>query len=297
MQEFGRPKHTIDIGWSKMYITNILENWYKYILWYTDSGDVRMFYRSGSEWEWRSCPWTRLEDWGFSKWECIQNSSYETTTKIDYTINTFFDRLPVQNSIKNPLIFSEKFVTNKNLWWKNVVTWHEFNTTKMIDQTHIDKMFNQYTDAYRCYIWKTVYQVQNLYKNLHIPGLDMNNMVLNTQKWYSFVHDHLWIIRVQVVQMRYNGKVIDVHFANKIWDTKVFVPNIVYSDAKINSFGIYDKQLNTWPIAAKPLDYDDQVPIDYKNANFQVYWKYVDIRNLYQDMPLIKQYKKIILGI
>ena len=42
--------------------------------------------------------------------------------------------------------------------------------------------------------------------------------------------------------MQYNGKPVDIHFARTEQSPdKVWIENIVYSDAKLNSFGIYDR--------------------------------------------------------
>jgi hypothetical protein len=65
--------------------------------------------------------------------------------------------------------------------------------------------------------------------------------------------------------MQYNGNPVDIHFARaKHSPDKVRIENIVYSDAKLNSFGTYDKQINAGPLTAKPIDYDSQVPFDMR---------------------------------
>ena len=62
---------------------------------------------------------------------------------------------------------------------------------------------------------------------------------------------------------------------------------------------MYNKQINAWPLTAKPIDYAIkweawQVPID---ANFKTYWgKYMDIRSLYQWNPIIKYAKENVLS-
>ncbi len=154
------------------------------------------------------------------------------------------------------------------------------------------------------YQWRSVNEIKSAYASLnyHDRTLNLWSMKLNKEKWYSYKHDYLWVIKVDVVQMQWKGDNVDVHFARALNNDpeKVFVTNIVYSDAKVNSFGVYDKQINAWPITAKPIEYNSQLP----NHNYKKYWQYIDpkdgttkykygdIRDLYQEMPLIKAYKK-----
>jgi hypothetical protein len=53
-------------------------------------------------------------------------------------------------------------------------------------------------------------------------------------------------VHVDIVHAKWYGKDIDIHFAHAINNNpnEIFITNIVYSDAKINSFGVYDHQIN-----------------------------------------------------
>jgi len=53
-------------------------------------------------------------------------------------------------------------------------------------------------------------------------------------------------VNVTVFRTKFNGKDVDIHFASAKNDklNQLWIENIVYSDAKINSFGVYDKQIN-----------------------------------------------------
>ena len=43
-------------------------------------------------------------------------------------------------------------------------------------------------------------------------------------------------------------------------------------------------------LVAKPIDYRSQAPKDW---DWGAYWKYVDIRDLYQWNPIIERYKEL----
>ena len=96
--------------------------------------------------------------------------------------------------------------------------------------------------------------------------------------------------------MKYNWRDVDIYFSRSEKDSpnKVRIENIVYSDAKINSFWLYNEQINGWPLVAKPMDYATssarQVPV---KRNGTRYWSYMDIRDLYQENPIIKKYKEL----
>lgn len=115
---------------------------------------------------------------------------------------------------------------------------------------------------------------------------------------YSFQHPGLWEIHVDIVKAKLkDGTDIKLHFWHAVNDNpnSVFIIRWDYLEWDVNSFGIKSKQLNLWPLWAKPIDYTSQVPIDWKSNNFKRYGEdYVDIRSLYQEMPLIKSYKEMI---
>lgn len=283
LKTFGDPKHSIEFWWNKIYVTDVLVNWYNFLIWYTNTGALRMFYRSWSESEWRSCPWQR-SDWQHSKLE-INWYSYETTTKLETSINNFFDTLPKNNTHKNPIKYSSKFSKD----------FLAINFKEMGKSISITAMFPNLNleGAVDFFKWKTSEKIKSDYDKLALPkDFDLSQMKSIPNKWYSFKHDYLWKIIVDVVQMKWKGKSIDVHFARAINNNpdKVFITNIVYSDAKVNSFGVYDNQINAWPLTAKPIEYSTQLPEDHP---WKRYWNlYADIRDLYQGMSLIKEYKK-----
>jgi hypothetical protein len=127
--------------------------------------------------------------------------------------------------------------------------------------------------------------------NKIVPNwLDFQNMRLNPWKSYTYKHDFLWTVNVQVCTIKRNWIDLDFHFSRAINSPdKVRIENVVYSDAKINDFWVYDKQVNAGPLIAKPIDYATQVPVD---RQWKRYWEnYMDIRDLYQWNPIIQRYK------
>ena len=289
---YWKPKHKIEIGNGVILeTTNVIKQGSRqYLIWYVKKGSdlhLRLFYRSNSEGIWRSCPWNRL-DRGFSKWEEIPNYSYETTTRVDPRLGKQFDNLPVTtyeggiNPISGP---------------SGVKVYERYQSftplrKEMISEINVEKL-SRYDNAVEFYINKHSSEVTSAYDSLEIPWLDYKAMSPKSWANYSYQHDFLWNVEVEVYSMQYNGKPVDIHFARaKQSPDKVWIENIVYSDAKLNSFGTYDKQINAGPLTAKPIDYDSQVPFDMR-WNPHLWGHYIDIRDLYQGTPIIKQYKQL----
>ena len=291
-KDYWKPEHKIEIGNGVILeTTNVIEQGSrKYLIWYVKKGSdlhLRLFYRSNSEGVWRSCPWNRLDSM-FSKWEEILNSSYETTTRVDPRIGKQFDNLPVT---------TYEGGINPILGPSGVELYERYQSftplrNEMKDEIKVEKL-SRYNNAVEFYMNKDSSDVILAYNSLKIPWLDYKAMSPKSWANYSYEHDFLWNVEVEVYSVRYNGKPVDIHFARaKQSPDKVWIENIVYSDAKLNSFGIYDKQINAGPLTAKPIDYDSQVPFDMR-WNPHLWIDYIDIRDLYQGNPIIKQYKQL----
>ena len=289
---YWKPEHKIEIGNGVILeTTNVIEQGSrKYLIWYVKKGSdlhLRLFYRSNSEGVWRSCPWNRLDSM-FSKWEEILNSSYETTTRVDPRIGKQFDNLPVttyEGGI-NPI--------SGHSGVEPYERYQSFTPLRkeMISEVNVKKL-SRYDNAVEFYMGKESSDVILAYNSLEIPWLDYKAMSPKSWANYSYQHDFLWNVEVEVYSMQYNGKPVDIHFARSEQSPdKVWIENIVYSDAKLNSFGIYDKQINAGPLTAKPIDYESQVPFDMR-WNPHLWGHYIDIRDLYQGNPIIKQYKQL----
>ena len=163
---------------------------------------------------------------------------------------------------------------------------------EMISEINVEKL-SRYDNAVEFYMNKHSSEVTSAYDSLEIPWLDYKAMSPKSWANYSYQHDFLWNVEVEVYSMQYNGKPVDIHFARaKQSPDKVWIENIVYSDAKLNSFGTYDKQINAGPLTAKPIDYERQVPFDMR-WNPHLWGNYIDSRDLYQGTPIIKQYKQL----
>lgn len=289
---YWKPKYKIEIGNGVILeTTNVIKQGSRqYLIWYVKKGSdlhLRLFYRSNSEGVWRSCPWNR-SDGGFSKWEEISNSSYETTTRVDPRIGKQFDNLPVT---------TYEGGINPILGPSGVELYERYQSftplrKEMISEINVEKL-SRYDNAVEFYMNKHSSEVTSAYDSLEIPWLDYKAMSPKSWANYSYQHDFLWNVEVEVYSMQYNGKPVDIHFARTEQSPdKVWIENIVYSDAKLNSFGIYDKQINAGPLTAKPIDYERQVPFDMR-WNPHLWGKYIDIRDLYQGTPIIKQYKQL----
>lgn len=279
-------KHQIKIGKETVYLSDVFNKWKDYLVGYTADWEIRLFYKSESEGLRRSCDWIR-SDWALSKWERIENYSYETTTQVEHSIGEFFDSLPQRKSwIDSQDPFT--VIANKYGHIPNILR-PSLQTGVQVEK--IGKF--EHNNAVKYYQYKSVNAVQEFYRNLK------TDITLSwISETYSFQHPGLWEIHVDIVKAKLkDGTDIKLHFWHAVNDNpnSVFIIRWDYLEWDVNSFGIKSKQLNLWPLWAKPIDYTSQVPIDWMSNNFKRYGEdYVDIRALYQEMPLIKSYKEMI---
>ena len=279
-------KHQIKIGKETVYLSDVFNKWKDYLVGYTADWEIRLFYKSESEGLRRSCDWIR-SDWALSKWERIENYSYETTTQVEHSIGEFFDSLPQRKSwIDSQDPFT--VIANKYGHIPNILR-PSLQTGVQVEK--IGKF--EHNNAVKYYQYKSVNAVQEFYRNLK------TDITLSwISETYSFQHPGLWEIHVDIIKAKLkDGTDIKLHFWHAVNDNpnSVFIIRWDYLEWDVNSFGIKSKQLNLWPLWAKPIDYTSQVPIDWMSNNFKRYGEdYVDIRALYQEMPLIKSYKEMI---
>ena len=294
LKEWLAPENTIYLpNWEKIYVTDKCTGYGRFqLVWYAIENwkiNIRLFYRSSSEWCWRSSWWLR-SDGALSKGEFIPNSSYETTTKVDHRLWDIFDKL---NSSK----WNKNWTGIESPWRGNSRQLNVETLKKgMLESIKIESvLFPELPkDAVLFYYKKISQHVINWYNNLVPKWLNYSEMKLLEGKSYSYKHEHLWNIRVDACTTGYNWKDVYIYFARAEGDpSKVRIENIVYADAKINSYWVYDKQINAGPLVAKPIDYAEQLPLDF---NGKMYWGYWDIRYLYQWNPIIKKYKSEILS-
>ena len=280
------PKHLIKIGDETIYLSDVTEgheaNKRNFLVGYTSDWEIRFFYKSLSEGIRRSTDWYRRHDW-YSKCERMENYSYETTTQVDHKIGEFFDSLPKMPVMGIPFYLGDKYDIPHLL------------KPSLEAKVQMKKIGNfEYDSAYDYYMGKSVNAVQEFYRNLK------TDIILSwISETYSFKHVYLWEIHVDIVKAKLkDGTDIELHFWHAVNDNpnSVFIIRWDYAEWDVNSFGIKSKQLNIWPLCAKPIDYyDEQAPIDWRSNNFKRYGEdYVDIRALYQEMPLIKSYKEMI---
>ena len=336
-----QPKYKIDLwNWTTLYTTDRL-NWIirDEIIAYTktwDKMDLRMFYRSGSEGIWRSCPWIREKEWKpswFSKWEGIENYCYETTTKVVTKIWSIFDSLDMTYDIHgDPVDESYKL-------WFNILM------DKMKEETKVDSLFtsseirnlvidevkksmvedkNTKNQEYykkiienckkRMELWIISHSiswsiitgyyddeisipwdeksVKRMYEKAVPSSLDYKNMEF--KKSIAYENTYLWIVETDIYQTTWNWKLVDIYFSRaKKEPDKVRIDEIKYADAKINSFWIINESINAIPLVWKPIDYRKQTPYNRENNPEKGYGDYADMREIYQNNPIIKYYKSL----
>jgi hypothetical protein len=258
-----KPKYKIQLpNWNDMYVSKIIK-WssHKYIVWYTkvwDKMELRLFWKSNSWWAWRVWLWEAWW-WIISKWENIQNATYETTTKVEHSLWDELNKIPeeIDSNLGNHPLFSLNHP-------------QEFLAPDFEKEIAIKKLFNvPYNSSVDFYKWKKTTDVQNAYKNIKLDWLKYEDMQPQTDKNYSYEHKYLWKVNVEAYAMDRNGKPILVYFSKSEKDNKIWIENVTYANAKINSFWTYDKQINASPLTAKPIDYKDQAPGD---LNGKSYW-------------------------
>lgn len=297
------PKYTLKIQiWNKKhcrYLSDkLLGRSHTYLVWYCVVDwelKARTFRRSNSEWCRRAWLWEEVASDGhmiISKWEKIKNATYETTTKVDYRISGELDKIP--GSVE--AIFGSN--PHSKLPGINWIQLGTILKKQMESKIKIYKLFENYPYSSSCGVfrWKLKNNIIRDYKNLQVSWLDLENLSAKENGNYSYNHKYLWPVYVKICTTTWNGVPIDIHFARARDNSpeKIWIDNIVFSDAKINSFWTYDKQINAAPLTAKPIEYITQVPIDMVESWHQVFEDdlYVDIRDLYQETPLIRKCKE-----
>ena len=126
--------------------------------------------------------------------------------------------------------------------------------------------------------------------------LDYSHMTKISDKSYEYKHEFFWTIHTDIYQVKWKWKLVNISFSRvKDEPNLVWIDDIQYSNAEINSFWIIKNSINAVPLVWKPCDYWHQTPYnDEENPEKNVwYWSYADIRDLYQDNPIIKHYKKL----
>ena len=187
------------------------------------------------------------------------------------------------------------------LWGKKIVTIYVYPSRYTCDFLLNNEYFTisvfdkEYkNDTCDSFEWESSSEVKNMYKNLW-KNFNLKDMKLIEWEYYTYEHQYLWTIEVQICRLKYNWEFINFRFAKAKNDPleRVRIEEITYADAKLTSFGIYDRQINAAPLTGKPIEYSSQVPYDMKNNERINGSSYIDIRDLYQENPIIKQFKRI----
>ena len=289
IKTYWEPKYTVEVKWRKWLFTDIIDRgehiwniWYVLLDWIYEP---RFYRRSWSEWDRRCAPemeWIRI-----SKWESVHNASYESTTKVDINLRQALD---------DPMI---KVNPNKSL--SNPVIWSVIEDWKK--EIKIDKLFPSFPNHANKFLRdKSISEIKKDYENLTALWLDYKNMESIPNQNFSYENYYLWKINVKAYRIKYNDKNLIFYFSNAVNDKKkqVRIENVTYEDSPLDVSWLPTKQINFWPLAAKPIEYNTQVSKEIRDDRSRdIYskdWKatyYKDIRDVYQNNPIIKQYKKL----
>ena len=294
--ELWKPKHTVDLWEHKLYLTDVMidSKWRKFAIWYTETWEVRLFYRSNSEGVWRASPGKDSPS-RFSKWEAfIENCSYESTTMLEPKFNKFLDEVTSSSVDISPMDYA--YNLDKRWWLFHRKKWDNFakRWKSMKQEFEVVDAWSKghFGVEWRDWIWRHSGDAEDVisrYRSMKVDWLDMKSMTRQPGKKYTFQHEYLGECEVDVVEMTFNWEKINVHFAHSVWNNpeQIFISRMEYADVEMNSFGCASRQIAS-PMVNKPMDYIDQVP---RWWNWDIYWGYKDIRWLYQDMPIIREYK------
>lgn len=293
--ESWRPIYTLVLDWKARRSLSKIIKWseHKYVVWYCfvwDELRARTFWRSNSEWCRRAWLWEDPMWHGtISKWQSIKNATYETTTKIDYRITKELDKISIEanaNLHSHP-IFSLP-ISGRQIG--------SILTPQMVKEIKIDKLYEKYPFLSSCGIiaWQDINIIKQWLKNINLKWINLASIKPKKDWIYSYKHKFLWIIDVQICEIDWNGTLIDIHFAKSRSNNpeKVWIDGMTYPNAKINSFWTHDRQINAAPLTLKPIEYISQSP-KWMELWHQTFEWYVDIRDLYQENPLIRRFKEI----
>ena len=279
------PKHKVKIDWLEFFLSDCYQGLGRpWIVGYTTTGEVRLFYRSISEGIWRSTDGS--DGPTISKAQYLPNDSYETTTQVDFRLGKIFDKIPLQPMpwMQSPwywlLTFGRKYGFKRDI--------------KYFLRPSLEREIKIYWDkrsAVNYYKWRDMAEVKKGYENYNIK-LQLEKIIDS----YTFSHEILGDIHVDIVRGNIQGQDVNIHFGHAVNNdpNSVFVIRWDFAASKLNTFWIPSKQLNLGPLVAKPLDYIVQAPRG--RQYLKDYGEYVDIRPLYQNTPLIKQYKSQFLS-
>ena len=294
--ESWRPYYTLVLDWkARRSLSKKIWGEHDYIVWYCflwDELRARTFWRSNSEWCRRAWLWEETSSnysISISKWQSIKNATYETTTKIDYIIAKELDKI---NLVVKSDLHSDPY-SSLPINGRKICS---ILTPQMVKEIKIDKLYEKYPFLSSCGIitWQDINVIKQWFKNIKLKWINLASMKLKKDWIYSYKHKFLWIIDVHICEIDWNGTLINIHFAKSRSNNpeKVWIDDMTYPDAKINSFWTHDRQINAAPLTAKPIEYKSQSP-KWMEVWHQTFEWYVDIRDLYQENPLIRRFKEI----
>jgi hypothetical protein len=150
--------------------------------------------------------------------------------------------------------------------------------------------------------YRDIESVSRMYEKLVPTWFDYQHMEPLNEETYWYNHQFLWRVQTDVFKCNWNWRPLKIYFS-RAEDNKslVWIDNITDYEWKINSFWIQEKWINASPLIAKPVDYIKQTPYEempndtWTKFDVNDDWipDYVDIRDIYQNNPIIKHYKKI----
>ena len=318
-----KPFFETNIDWQQIFLTapqklfNSGFSGYNGYVWFIRVNwqyEIRYFIKSWSEGLWRCCPWYCWKN--VSKLDEFNNASPETKKQLienwfNYTWNFSYERSTMVDFRLWQTLESLYFEI-RGEWWElsNKRSNYYPNDYDYVNISANSKDINKrkrfidmskeidVTDDFSKKFWKkmgecTWDEVKNIYKNETL-WIDLNSFTREKGKTYRYYHEQFEsMINVEVYTAKMWWKDVEIFFSHTENEPDlVWIDNIQYKNQRINSYWVASNQINAWWLTKKPMDYREQCPKWY---DWKIYWydKYMDIRALYQENPLIKKYKEL----
>lgn len=286
------PKYQKIINWQEFLFTDRMSNWWRnYVFWYVkvwDKYEQRIFYFSQSWWNWHSCPWIRVEDGWYSKWE-FAGLSYEKWTIVNQEISDFFETLQVKNIWYDLIdflkdIFWEVSTNSRKKYHSDSMEWKFLSENRVT--TLNDGLF-AHIDRNTSIQW-----INQIMRNIDVSSIDLNWLI----KIWESTQSHMWLWEVNIQRYRttMRWRPIEIQYASTSSEpNKMWIENIFYADTHMNSYWLPTDSINAWLLTTKPLEYISQVAREISISWAKQFQWYIDIRDFIQENPLIRYFKSM----
>lgn len=310
--EVFKPNQKIDYHGKTLFLTDKIND--HYVIAYVEQNGVlepRVFRRSSSGGNWHAVP--GYDGSRVSKGEFVENISYEKGTVVHKDFNEILDNILDQNKTVPAVadVMKKVYGTDIPEIANREIGQHYdelpksaqefYDETKVFDEllTSFPNRNATWNNAFKSY--QNLDQIKSYYDQIDLSqNMDFSSSQILGN--YSSEHKHLWSVDNQVMTAKikssnpeFDGREIQVTIATAQKDGLSWVENIVFSDDPGTSFFTQKTPISWGLLMTKPIEYFSQVPQFVRDEPSLEEFdnKYVDVRPLMQNNPLIKERKKL----